>query len=89
MKWRVLREFRVLPSERRAREMTDGDYLYCLVQLMLDEEEELARLCPVCREEALEGRCPVCGAPPESSEVVVNAAFDWETYERRKKGAME
>ena len=48
----------MLPSEARAREMTDSDYLYCLVHLQLDGEE------------ALEGRCPVCGAPPESCEVV-------------------
>lgn len=83
----MLREFGVLPSEARAREMTDGDYLYCLVHLELDGEEELARLCPSCREEALEGRCPVCGAPPQSCEVVVNAAFDEEKYERLKGGA--
>lgn len=36
LKWRVLRAFGVLPSEARAREMTDGEYLYCVLQMTLD-----------------------------------------------------
>lgn len=44
--------------------MTDGDYLWCAVNLLLDDEETLAQLCPACRERALEAHCPVCGAPP-------------------------
>ena len=42
--------------------MTHGDYLWCAVNLLLDSEEELDRLCPACRAEAEENRCPVCGA---------------------------
>ncbi len=42
--------------------MTHRDYLWCALNLTLDGEEELARLCPTCRTEAEEGRCPVCGA---------------------------
>ena len=30
LKWRVLRYAGALPSEKRAQEMTDADYLYCL-----------------------------------------------------------
>ena len=41
--------------------MTDGDYLWCAVNLLLDDEETLAQLCPACRERAMEARCPVCG----------------------------
>ena len=44
LKWRVLRYAGALPSEKRAQEMTDADYLYCLVHEMLDREEELERL---------------------------------------------
>ena len=52
LKWRVLRSFGVLPSETRAREMTDGDYLYCVLHMTLDEEERLEQLCPECRAQA-------------------------------------
>lgn len=69
--------------------MTDGDYLWCLVQLVLDEEEELARLCPACRSEALELRCPACGAPVEEGEGMVNPSFDRERFERMKRGGTE
>jgi len=89
LKWRVLRELKVLPSEARAREMTDGDYLWCLVNLTLDDEEELARLCPACRAEAEEGRCPACGAPVGESEGMANPAFDIERYERMRGGGSE
>ena len=46
LRWRVLRCFGALPTEARARRMTDGDYLWCAVNLLLDEEEEAALLCP-------------------------------------------
>ena len=57
----------------------------CALHLLLYQEEALARLCPACRREALEGRCPVCGAPAggESGE---NAAFDQERYEALSRG---
>ncbi|MCI5993651.1 MAG: hypothetical protein MRZ24_06420, partial [Clostridiales bacterium] len=81
LKWKVLRALGVLPSEQRAREMTDGDYLYCVLQLMLDENEQLDMLCPSCREKAREKRCPACGgAVPEQ-----NAGFDMERYEELRR----
>ena len=43
LKWRVLRYAGALPSEKRAQEMTDADYLYCLVHEMLDREEAMER----------------------------------------------
>lgn len=42
--------------------MTHRDYLWCALNLALDGEEELGRLCPACRMEVEEERCPVCGA---------------------------
>ena len=59
LKWRVLRYAGALPSEKRVQEMTDADYLYCLVHEMLDREEELERLCPTCRKRAEEARCSI------------------------------
>ena len=39
LKWRVLRAFGALPTEERAREMTDEDYYYCALHLALDGRE--------------------------------------------------
>ncbi len=54
--------------------MLDRDYLWCALNLALDGEEELSRLCPACRAEAEEDRCPVCGAAV--SDCAVNGSFD-------------
>lgn len=64
--------------------MTDRDYLWCALNLALDQEEELARLCPECRERAMEEPCPVCGAPKGSWSV--NNRFDWARYQELKGG---
>lgn len=83
LKWKVLRRFGVLPSESRAREMTDGDYLYCILHMMLDEEERLDALCPSCREKAEQERCLLCGELlPEE-----NGSFDEKRFEELKHGA--
>ena len=76
LKWRVLRYAGALPSEKRAQEMTDADYLYCLVHEMLDREEAMERLCPECRTRAEEARCSICG----------NASFDMARFIRMKEG---
>ena len=54
------------------------------LNLALDQEEELARLCPECRQKAVEEPCPVCGAPRGSWSV--NAGFDWARYQELKGG---
>lgn len=62
--------------------MTDRDYLWCALNLTLDREEELERLCPRCRELAEEDACPVCG---ESRSLWgQNAGFDPERFSRLK-----
>ena len=80
----MLRLFGALPTEERAKRMTDRDYLWCALNLSLDQEEELARLCPDCRERASGEPCPVCGAPRESWSV--NSRFDWARYRKLKGG---
>ena len=64
--------------------MTDRDYLWCALNLALDREEELERLCPDCRGRAEREPCPVCGAERQSWGV--NAGFDWERFQRLKGG---
>lgn len=71
-----------LPTEERARAMKDRDYLWCALNLLLDQEEELELLCPACRSRALSGCCPVCGAPAGSGSS--NETFDWARYRRLK-----
>jgi predicted amidophosphoribosyltransferase len=61
--------------------MTESDYLYCALQLLLDKEERLAGLCPACRAAATEdtSRCAVCGGPLETA--TENPAFDLARFE--------
>lgn len=62
LRWKVLRSFGVLPWESRAKAMTDGDLLYCILHTVLDHEDALDRLCPQCRSDLLKDGCPACGA---------------------------
>lgn len=82
----MLKTFGVLPCEERAAAMLERDYLWCALHLMLDDEEELARLCPTCRTQAQEGRCPACGEPTGLWEESHNAAFDPERFAALSRG---
>lgn len=62
--------------------MKDRDYLWCALNLVLDREEELDRLCPQCRQKAEEEVCPACGQSRESWGR--NDGFDWARFERLK-----
>ena len=88
LKWRVLRAFRALPTEERVKAMTGRDYLWCALHLLLDQEEEAARLCPACRAEAEEARCPVCGRAVGEVTRGENPGFDLDRFERLKKGGV-
>lgn len=66
--------------------MKHRDYLWCAVNLLLDEEEALAELCPGCRARAGEASCPACGAPCGSHQGGENAAFDLDRFWAMKGG---
>lgn len=66
--------------------MKDRDFLWCALNLMLDDKEELAQLCPTCREQAMEERCPVCGIPMSVTDGSVNASFDETRFQQLKWG---
>lgn len=85
LQWRVLRQFRALPTEGRARAMTGEDYLWCAANLLLDGEEALDQLCPHCRQEAEAGRCPVCGRAAGQTDHGANPAFDWARFTALKE----
>ena len=82
----MLRYAGALPSEKRAQEMTDADYLYCLMHELLDREEALERMCPACRQRAEEARCSVCGELLADTAGGDNAGFDMARYLRMKEG---
>ncbi|MBR3752298.1 MAG: molybdopterin oxidoreductase [Ruminiclostridium sp.] len=60
--------------------MTGRDYLWCALHLLLDEEEVLDRLCPVCRDQVGKDCCPVCGGQTGEMAAGINGAFDWEKF---------
>lgn len=66
--------------------MKDRDFLWCALNLMLDDEEELERLCPDCRRRATEDRCVACGVSLVLSEGAVNGAFDQKRFDALKRG---
>ena len=70
----MLRAFGALPTEARARQMRDRDYLWCLTHMVLDREEELERL------------CPGCGRPIATVEGGVNPNFDLQRFAALGKG---
>ena len=80
LRWRVLRSFGTLPSSDAAKAMTDRDYLLCALHLILDQEEQLEKLCPSCRNRAKEAHCPVCGEETLAWQREENASFDWERF---------
>lgn len=60
--------------------MKSRDFLWCALNLLLDEEEQLEQLCPSCRSRCMEPRCAACGAPLGLSEGSVNGGFDEERF---------
>jgi len=66
--------------------MTARDFLWCTLNLMLDDEEELAALCPTCRERAAEERCAACGVPLATVEGCSNESFDEAHFFALKRG---
>lgn len=80
VKWKILKSFGVLPSEPRAHKMTDGDYLYCAVQTILDAQEQQSKLCSKCRQELEEDRCIRCAGALDQ----VNESFDTARFEELK-----
>ena len=77
LKWKVLRAMGGLDIQN----MADGDFLYCILQMILDGEEQLQKLCPSCRSKLGQQGCPVCGAVQFGE----NPNFDENRFEELKK----
>lgn len=74
LKWKAMRAMGRM-------DLTDGQSLYCVLQMILDDEERLKQLCPDCKAELLREKCPVCGAV----QYGVNPNFDENRFEELKK----
>ena len=59
--------------------MKERDYLWCLLNQLLDDQEELDQLCPTCRAEAEQERCLGCGALIQASGV--NPPLTWSGFD--------
>ena len=66
--------------------MKDRELLWCALNLLLDDEEELSGLCPTCRARAEEQRCAGCGAPLAQTDGGRNESFDEERFLRLSRG---
>jgi len=66
--------------------MKARDILWCALNLLLDDEEALAGLCPTCLDRTMEERCTVCGVPLARSEGSVNDNFDEARFASLKRG---
>lgn len=51
LKWRVCKEFGVLPGSETARQLTDYDYICCGANLLLDQRKEMAETADSAEEE--------------------------------------
>ena len=36
----MLKDFNKLPTSKEAKDMCDGDYIYCYINMLLDDEED-------------------------------------------------
>lgn len=85
----MLRSFSALPTEDRVRALKARDVLWCALNLLLDDEEKLAGLCPTCLERAMEERCTACGVPLTQTEGCVNGGFDEARFAALKRGEVD
>ena len=73
-------------EEERALRANAALLRTCLVHEMLDREEALERMCPVCRRRAEEARCSICGELLTDTAGGDNAGFDMARFIRMKEG---
>lgn len=66
--------------------MLERDFLWCGLQMLLDEEEEFARLCPSCQVHGMEDRCVACGALVGEASACINENFDLDLFYSRIQG---
>ena len=72
--------------------MTDGQWLWLFVNQIIDNEEQLEKMCPDCRNEVTSThKCVRCGKvlAKKSEDVFINPNFDQSRFERLSNGGIE
>jgi gamma-glutamyl phosphate reductase len=64
--------------------MTDGQWVWMMVHMSIDNDEQLEKVCKSCQEKSKEDRCTSCNA---LLDVEVNPNFDEELFEKLKNNA--
>lgn len=65
--------------------MTEGQWLYMIANMAIDNEEELEAMCDKCKERAKSPRCTGCGSEFVSGNERNNPNFDEERFNQLKK----
>lgn len=68
--------------------MLDRDFVWCGLNLLLDEEEARGKLCPSCLARVAGDCCPGCGVDKGQISSGVNENFDLAQFARRLKGEL-
>ena len=66
--------------------MTEGQWAWMMVNMALDNEEQLEKVCKSCQDKAEEKRCISCNT---MLDVEVNPNFDEALFEKLKKQATQ
>ena len=67
--------------------MTDEQWTWLYVNWRMDNDEQLERMCPKCREEAKDNsKCTRCGTKIADDNTFVNPNFDPSRFEKLSKG---
>jgi hypothetical protein len=64
--------------------MTEGQWIWMMVHMSIDNEEQLEKVCGTCQEKAQEHRCMSCN---ELLDKEVNPNFDEELFNKLKANA--
>jgi hypothetical protein len=64
--------------------MTEGQWIWMMIHMSLDNEEQLEKICKPCQEKAKEDRCTSCNT---LLDIEVNPNFDESLFEKLKKQA--
>lgn len=61
--------------------MTDGQWLYMMTHMAVDDEQQFEKLCQKCKNDSTKDKCHGCGKVRDDG---VNDNFDEEKFEKLK-----
>lgn len=76
-----MRSFKKLPTDPSVEAMTDGQWIWMMVNMAVDNEEQLEKVCEPCQEKSKEERCINCNT---LLDIEVNPNFDDNLFKKLK-----